>query len=101
MVSRTDLQEVLEQILGSDEVYYQPPANVKMSYPAIRYKLDDIDNEHADNRVYLARKRYQVTFITDDPDSELIDVLNLTPGFSFDRPYVSDNLYHYVYTVFI
>lgn len=41
--SRIDLQYLLENILGSRHVYFQPPETVKMNYPAIVYSLDGID----------------------------------------------------------
>ena len=42
MDKRQTLQSELEAILGSRNVYYQPPANLKMQYPAIRYKKQKI-----------------------------------------------------------
>ena len=36
--TRLELQSVLEQTLGSRNVYFQPPASVKMKYPAIVYE---------------------------------------------------------------
>ena len=43
MRNRLDLQKIFEDILGSKNVYFQPPESLKMKYPAIRYSLDDID----------------------------------------------------------
>ena len=37
MANRLDLQALLEDLLGSRNVYYQPPESVKMNYPAIVY----------------------------------------------------------------
>ena len=53
MSNRTDLQAMLEQILGSRNVYYQPPASVQMNYPAIVYSRKNIENSHADDAVYI------------------------------------------------
>ena len=38
MADRKALQADLEQLIGSRNVYYQPPENVKMNYPAIVYE---------------------------------------------------------------
>ena len=38
MGTRLELQSKLEEILGSRQVYYQPPETVKMEYPAIVYR---------------------------------------------------------------
>ena len=41
MANRLDLQALLEDLLGSRNVYYQPPESDKMNYPAIVYALED------------------------------------------------------------
>lgn len=56
MASRPDLQLLLEELLESRNVYFQPPESVKMNYPAIVYALEDIENAHADNGVYSSFK---------------------------------------------
>ena len=52
MDSRPNLQTKLEQILGSRNVYFQPPESIKLNYPAIVYKRSNIQNTFADNEVY-------------------------------------------------
>lgn len=98
MGKRTDLHEILCEILGSRNVYYQPPKQMK--YPAIKYSLSDIDEKHADNKHYLLTKRYQVMIIDHDPDSEIGDRLMELPMCSFDRSYPADGLNHFVYTLY-
>ena len=39
---RLELHEILCTILGSRNVYFQPPESIKMNYPAIVYGLDDM-----------------------------------------------------------
>ena len=73
---RVDFQMKLETILGSTNVYFQPPSSISMKYPCIVYKLDDLDNKFADNVVYLTKRRYQVTLIDSNPDSLMIGTLN-------------------------
>lgn len=71
MANRLDLQALLEDLLGSRNVYYQPPESVKMNYPAIVYALEDIENTFADDGVYLSNRKYLVTVIDKNPDSSL------------------------------
>lgn len=101
MRSRTELHEALCAVLGSSNVYFAPPPNVKMRYPAIVYKRDGIDAKRADNRVYLADVKYTVTIITDDPDNNEM-ILRLMNEFhaSYDRGYSSDNLRHDTLTLY-
>lgn len=100
MHSRIELQELLESILGSRNVYYMPPASLKMSYPAIVYELSDIENEHADGRPYVQSIRYTITVIDKNPDSTIPFSISKLPTCSFDRPYKSDNLNHYVFNLY-
>lgn len=100
MASRHELHEKLKKVLGSDKVYYQPSANVKMYYPAIRYKRIDVHMTHADNIPYHTTNCYQITVIDRYPDNPVIDKLLTWPYCSYDRPYVADNLNHDVLTLF-
>ena len=52
MRTRLELQSFLEEILGSRNVYFQPPTSFKMEYPAIVYARKNIINTFADNNVY-------------------------------------------------
>lgn len=100
MASRIQLQAELEGILGSRNVYYQPPASVKMSYPAIVYSRNDIQNDFANNDVYAQNRSYEVIVIDKNPDSEIVDKISQLPMCRFDRHYTSDNLNHDVFTIF-
>ncbi len=44
----------LVSLLGSDNVYFQPPPTVKMQYPCIVYKRDYLNTEFADNNDLIA-----------------------------------------------
>ena len=94
MASRLKLQEELEKILGSENVYYNPPASVKMKYPAIVYSRADIDTRHANNAVYNQKTAYNVTMVDPDPDSEYVKTISILPLCRFSRHYVADNLNH-------
>ena len=100
MSNRLELQEILETILGSRNVYFQPPPSVQMKYPAIVYELDNIDIRYANNAAYMLKNRYKVTYITRDPESSLVEELAEIPTCKFTNRYVSDNLYHNVYTLY-
>ena len=100
MASRLQLQTELEELLGSKNVYYQPPASVKMSYPAIVYSRNDIRNDFANNDVYSQNRSYEVIVIDKNPDSEIVDRVSQLPMCRFDRHYTSDNLNHDVFTLY-
>src|SRR6516162_5813784 len=97
MAQRLELQSRLTDILGSSNVYFQPPPSIQMAYPCIIYHRDDEDTRHADDIVYKSKKRYQVTVIDPDPDSDIPDKVGALPMCVFDRFYTADNLNHDVY----
>lgn len=100
MSRRVKLGEILKGILGSDNVYFQPPENLKMIYPCIRYRLEGGNTEYADNIPYRFSKQYELVFIGKDPDSDVITKLAMLPGCRFDRHYTSDTLNHYIYHIY-
>lgn len=100
-LSRLEIQDRLEAILGSTNVYYQPPASVRLEYPAIIYSVNDYDQNWADDYLYKKDRSYLVTLIHYDPDNDVIErLLWAFPKLRFDRTYTSDNLYHYVYVLY-
>lgn len=99
MASRLELQTMLEEILGSRNVYYQPPASVQMKYPAIVYSRKYIYNSHADNAIYAQDLSYELIVIDEDPDSEIVTKISQLPRVRFDRHYEKDNLNHDVFTI--
>lgn len=100
MASRLQLQTLLEEILSSNNVYFQPPETVRMQYPAIVYSLNGIDNEHANDASYIQSRSYEIILIERDPDSETISKLSQLPMCRFNRHYKADNLNHYAFTLY-
>lgn len=94
---RLELQSLLEELLGSEYVYFQPPSNIRLQFPCIVYKLENIDNNFANNDVYKKDHGYKLTYITRDPDDENIDKISSLPQTRFLNHYVSDGLNHYAY----
>lgn len=98
--SRLELDGVLRELLGSSNLYFEPPSTVKMKYPCIVYERSRIDQTHADDSTYLLNKRYTVTAIYLNPDDDLPDRIAMMPLCSHDRHFVSDNLQHDVFTLY-
>ena len=78
MDKRLELHEILCNIInitepdGDRHTYFQPPASIKMKYPAIRYSRKTIDGIHADNSIYKHNTAYELIVIDEDPDSDYI-----------------------------
>ena len=100
MSDRLNLQTELETILGSRNVYFQPPSSVRMQYPAIVYSRKDIEKRSANDGVYQKLPSYEVILIDKNPDSKFVDKILELPYCSFDRHYESDNLNHDAFTLY-
>lgn len=100
MNRRLELHEKLCAILGSRNVYYQPPESVKMKYPAIVYSRSNIDNLHANDSVYMQSHSYNVIVIDKNPDSDIVTKISQLPKCRFDRHYLADNLNHDSFTIY-
>lgn len=95
---RLELQRLLEEI--TDNVYFQPPTNVQLKYPCIIYKRDFADTKFADNVPYAHKRRYMVTVIDQNPDSEIPGKVATLPMSLFNRFYTVDNLNHDVFSIY-
>lgn len=100
MDRRLELHDLLCRTLGSRNVYYQPPTKIKMAYPAIVYRRNNIKDRYANGNPYTRLKAYSLTLIEHDPDSELIDKIKDLDYCAFDRHYVAENLNHDVFTIY-
>lgn len=97
---RLQLQTDLEGILGSTNVYFQPPENTQIKYPCIVYRRDRIDTIFAGNVPYNNDVRYLMTYIDRRPDSPMVDILAKLPKCQHDRFYTVDNLNHDVFKLY-
>jgi hypothetical protein len=100
MDRRPELHQDLIEASGTSHVYFQPPKNLAMEYPAIRYEFSGDVVDYANGKIYRRRKQYQVTVIDRDPDTAISDRLLELESCAFDRFYISDGLNHYVHTIY-
>lgn len=97
---RIELQVMLEELLGSRNVYFQPPATLRLSYPCIVYHRDPIQIQRADNMNYKRDVRYNLTYITREADHmDFIQKVLDIPKTSHNQSYTSDNLYHEIFQI--
>jgi hypothetical protein len=100
MATRQQLQKILEEMLNSRNVYYQPPESITMAYPAIRYALTNINTKYANNQAYKNLRCYEIIVISKAPDNPVVDKILGLPYCSYSRHYVSDNLHHDVLSLY-
>lgn len=94
---RIELQEILTGL--APNVYFQPPNNLKIKYPCIIYARDTVVVSFADNKPYQDSKKYTVTVIDVNPDSQIPEKVRLLPYCEHDRFFTKDDLNHDVFTL--
>lgn len=97
---RIKLNTIFRELLGSDNVYFQPPPNIDLSYPCIVYERDNAYSRKADNETYIYKQRYKVTYIDENPDSDMILKLESLPFSSFNRHFATSGLNHDVFQIY-
>lgn len=102
MTSRIDLHEELVRILGSNNVYFQPPESIKLKYPCIVYTKTSMPKVNADDGMYKINTGYKVVYVHKDPDEDdLVKELLQIPHSRYSTCFTSDNLYHDVLEIYI
>lgn len=103
---RLELQNLLEETLAGENgedrenVYFQPPPDLQMQYPAIVYNRDSSNTGHANNLPYWRLKAYQVTVISSNPDSDIPDRVAALPRCEHQRFFSTAGLNHDVFTLY-
>ena len=95
---QSELNDLLLTLTAN--VYFQPPSNLQMELPYIRYERSRRTTEYAADRPYFHQKGYTVTVVDRDPNSPIAEALADLPRCGFDRHYRADDLNHDVYTIF-
>lgn len=98
---RISLHEELLNLFGeSAHVYFQPPENLMMEYPAVIYERRNINTKYANDCVFNNTTEYNVTIIDSDPDSLLVDKMSKFRTARFIRHYVANGLNHDTFKIF-
>lgn len=96
-----DLLHLLKKAVDNNRVYFQPPENLKIGYPAVIFHLSKIKLDHADNVPYKGAREYSVTLITNEPEPEVLDEILKIPYTTLDTTYITDGMNHFVFTTYI
>ena len=97
---RVKLHRIMQDLIGNNNVYFQPPESVKLKYPCIIYNLAKVSVVHADDKVYLMNPKYVIRYITLDADDNTRLALVRGLGVPIIQTYAKDGLYHYIYELY-
>lgn len=100
MKTRIELQAMLEEVMESENVYFQPPASLRIDYPCIVYSINRVDNTYANNKIYKQDYFYELILVDSNPDSKYFKKLCEIPQCRFRNFYISDNLNHFVFNMY-
>ena len=96
-----ELRDLQQEILGYQHTYFEPPESVRMKYDAVVYSRTGYDTIKANDRNYIVRDQYQVMVISRDAETALPKaILDHFSYCSPGRPTVTDNLYHFPFTIY-
>ena len=98
---RLQLQSKLEEVIGSRNVYFQPPETMRLEYPCIVYFKKALPVNYANNKIYKKKQSYTLTYVDKNPDSEMPNTI--LHAFSFirtDSYYRSEGLNHTKFTLY-
>lgn len=97
---RTILQKKLEDFLETKNVYFQPPESFKLKYPCVIYNLASTFPRFANNELYFDKDQYRLEIIDRNPDSALFQKMKRFRYARFERPFVANNLHHWVFNIY-
>lgn len=98
---RLELHYKLIDILGSQNVYFQPPPSKQMSYPCIVYSLIAPQTIHADNKKYFKHDAYSIVFMGKNIESDVPDRIEELDYCMAERPYAKDNLHYFPFRIYL
>ena len=100
MKTREEVHQILEDILGSKNVYFQEPPNTGMKYPAIVYSFNNFNRLDADDKPYILHGRYQVIHMYKSIRNDLkMKFISEIPYCYFERRMITDGIYNDYYEI--
>ena len=92
---RLALQLELEKILGSKNVYFQPPNGTKLVYPCIIYSVGGGDSIYADNKNYYFTYQWEIKYLDTKPINDVVEkIMEQFQMARFNRRYTADHINH-------
>ena len=82
-------------------VYFTPPENIQLKYPACIVTREDVDAQKANNKNYITRVNYKLVYISkSEADDIFIKIPNTFMYSDFRTEYKVNGLYHKVFVIY-
>ena len=99
-IKRLALHQELADILGNaSNVYFMPPQEMLLRYPAIVYYAGGGSDSYADNVRFLPRTTFDVTLIEYDPLSDKVDAIRDLKHSSYMTSFKKDSLHQHKFKI--
>lgn len=100
MKTRAEMQSMLEDVLGSSNVYFQAPPNTGMSYPCIVFRFVRFNIQRADNKPYVVSGHWEVHHMYKNPKNDLKEKFIFeVPFCTWDKRLVAKDVYNDYYKI--
>lgn len=99
--TRDDVQSLLEEVLGSNHVYFQAPPNTGMTYPCIVYQYIRTMAKNADNTPYIVTGYWEIHHMYKSIKNDLKEkMIYACPYMAHNNRIVKDGVYNDYYTLY-
>ncbi len=95
-----ELRDIQTKCLGYQHTYFNPIDGIRMQYDCVIYNMSAMNERKANNKTYLNRAIYNVTVVSRDPETPVPWAIQ--EHFERCKPerfFVTDNLYHFPFTI--
>ena len=92
-------QEFVNILSNASNVYFMPPQEMHLSYPAIVYYVGGGSDSYADNVRFLPRTTFDVTLIEYDPMSAKVDAIRDLKHSSYMTSFKKDGLHQHKFKI--
>lgn len=100
MKSKSDFLELLKKEVCPN-VYFTPPEDQVLKYPACVVVREDFNLRKANNKPYMTSMGYKVTYMSrDSSDDMFVKFMSLFRFVSFRAEYKVSGLYHKVFVIY-
>lgn len=99
LTKREELQVFFETLCKN--VYFEPPSNIIMDYPAIEYRYDQTIPTYADDMKYINKWVFSGSVMSRSSIDPLFAIIEELPNVTIDRMGSIDKINHVYFTIII
>ena len=91
----------LSSVLPGVALFFSKPPDTELVYPCVIYTRSRAKALHANGKKYSVRPMFTCVLMTNLPDDHLFNILENMSLSTHDRSYLSDDINHDVFTIYL